>query len=462
MVPPKLLVAAGLLTLSLVAAVPAAAVTPGEDEGPPSTREPAREPGDSSSGANEHAVLRTSGGEVVLMPTARLQVDAAFFPRQTPKSGAYLRRARVGLAGWLSHLFYFDVAIDMTPLPPEGAGSVAPSALATADAFVAFAPPGDRFIVQAGQFDAPFTLENRTSDAYTPFIERSMAVRTLGVPRNKEVGVMAHGLVAGMFYYSAGLFNGEGPGYRNLDNQPDAIGRLVLAPFGARSASIGGSAWYGRHVLGAAFPVQATAGGLQFINPRWSNTADLEMREQGRVMAFAGELSVPIGNRFGLRAEGVFKKQDLSEVDVSAGPGGPIEPRGDASLQGIAGYGEAWVWLVGDGRLLPVPGLQLPVRPERRSRFEDRPFDPGLMFVLRGELLKEDVTSNLPTLGNPNRATTRVVSGSLGLNYWRGRLVRFSLNYTGNYWSGTSETIKTLAVDGVLEHEVLLRFALSL
>lgn len=177
-------------------------------------------------------------------------------------------------------------------------------------------------------------------------------------------------------------------------------------------------------------------------------------------MAFAGELNVPIARRFGIRAEGVFKRQDLVEAEVSVD--GPALTVGTASLQGIAGYGELWVWLAGDERLLPVPGLQLPVRPERRPRFEDRPFDPGLMFILRGELLKEDITSNQPTLGNPNRATTRVISGTAGLNYWRGRLVRFSINYTGNYWSGTSEIVKTLAANGKLEHEVLLRFALSL
>jgi hypothetical protein len=414
-------------------------------------------------GGSERPFIRTPGGDVVLMPSARLQIDAAFFPRQTPKSGAYLRRARVGLSGWLARLFYFDLSIDMTSAPPGGAESVAPSALSPSDAIIAFAPPGDRFILQAGQFDAPFTLENRTSDAYTPFIERSMAARSLGVPRNKEIGVMAHGILGGLFYYSAGLFNGEGPGYRNLDNQPDAVGRLALFPFGPRGLTVGGSGWYGRHVQGARFPIQATPGGLQFINPRWLNGAGMtnEMREQGTVMAFGGELSVPIARRFGLRGEGVFKRQDLVEADVS-NAGGPLITLGNARLEGIAAYGEMWVWLVGDDRLLPVAGLQLPVRPERRSRFEDRPFDPGLMFVLRGEILKEDITSNQTTLGNPNRATTRVVSGTAGLNYWRGRLVRFSINYTGNYWSGTSETIKTLAAAGKLEHEVLLRFALSL
>jgi hypothetical protein len=236
-------------------------------------------------------------------------------------------------------------------------------------------------------------------------------------------------------------------------------------PFGPRGVTVGGSGWYGRHVQGPTLPIQATPGGLQFINPRWVNgqatPVTLEMREQGPVMALAGELSVPIARRFGLRAEGVFKRQDLVEAEVSTTAGTWLT-RGNASVEGIAAYGEMWVWLAGDDRLLPVPGLQLPFRPDRRPRFEDRPFDPGLMFTLRGEILKEDITSNQTTLGNPNRATTRVVSGTAGLNYWRGRLVRFSINYTGNYWSGTSETIKTLAAANKLEHEVLLRFALSL
>ena len=83
---------------------------------------------------------------------------------------------------------------------------------------------------------------------------------------------------------------------------------------------------------------------------------------------------------------------------------------------------------------------------------------------MRGEVLKEDVS--IPTeqqiYGDPNKATTRVVSGTAGVNYWRGRLVRLSLNYTVNYWSGTSETIKAQRALGPLEHELLLRFALSL
>ena len=113
---------------------------------------------------------------------------------QTPKSGAFVRRARVELRGWLGRLFYFDVSGDFAPEPVAGT-DVAPSALPATDNYLAFAPFGDRLIVQAGQFDVPFTLENRTSDAYTDFIERAMVARSLGAPRNKEVGVMVHGLL---------------------------------------------------------------------------------------------------------------------------------------------------------------------------------------------------------------------------------------------------------------------------
>jgi hypothetical protein len=420
-------------------------------------------------GFSDNAVyLRPPGDEVVVFPSARLQVDGAFFPRQTPKSGAYLRRARVGLRGWLGRLFYFDVSTDFAPPPADALANpdaVAASVLPAADNFIAFAPFGDRLIIQAGQFDAPFTLENRTSDAYTDFIERSMAVRALGVPRNKEIGVMVHGLLGEVFYYSAGAFNGEGPEFRNADNQPDAIGRVVVAPLGGRGGvfrrvAIGGSGWYGRHALGPMFSAQATPGGVRFVGPRWATgqgtPRTLEMREHGTIVAAAGELSLPIGTRFGLRAEGVWKRQELTEADVAA----PMVPISAARLDGLAGYGELWLWLLGSELQLPAPGVQLPLRADRGGGA--RKLADGVMLAVRGEFLKEDLTSDVPTLGNPTRATTRVVSGTVGLNYWHGALVRVSVNYILNNWSGTSETVKTLKAQGAFQHELMLRFAMSL
>jgi hypothetical protein len=391
--------------------------------------------------------LRSRDGGIILFPGGRLQVDSAFFRQQTPKSGAFIRRARVELRGWLGALFYFDVSGDFAPGPVPGT-DVAPSAMPAADAYLALAPFGDRLIVQAGQFDVPFTLENRTSDAYTDFIERAMVARSLGAPRNKEVGVMAHGLLGdGRFYYSAGLFNGEGPEFRNIDNQSDTIGRLVATPFARTDRwwsgwSIGGSFWYGNHVLGPTAPVQATPGGMVFFEPHWTSgqTAprSFELHEQGTVTAFGGELNLPLGDRLGLRGEVVWKRQHLSEDDTSQGLTTPV---GDATLDGLGGYGELWLWLLGNDSLLPGPGLELAVR---------------------GEVLKENLTSSNHALGDPGIATTRVTSGTVGVNYWRGRFVRLSANYIVNEWSGTSITVMELAAGQKLEQELLLRFAMSL
>ena len=410
-------------------------------------------------------VWRSRGGELALSPGGRLQVDAAFFPKQTPKSGAYLRRARLELRGWVGDSFAFLVGGDFAPQPPPGA-QVAPSMLPAADDYVAFAPYGDAVIAQAGQFDVPFTLENRTSDTETDFIERAMTARTLGAPRNKDVGAMVHGLlVDGRLYYAAGLFNGEGPGFRNLDNQADAIGRLALFPFAAapgpwRGISVGGSAWHGNHVLGPEAPVQATPGGKVFFQSRWPLGAGLPggaVHEQGTIEAFAGELNVPIGERFGLRGELVWKKQNLADGNLDAA--GNFSPAGTATLDGIAAYGELWFWVLGNQQNRPTPGLELPLRlaPDAAPLLED-----GLMVALRGEILKEDLNSQVAILGDPAIATTRVVSGTAGVNYWRGRFIRVSANYVLNQWSGTSETIQTLEAAGRWEHEVLLRFALSL
>ena len=409
-------------------------------------------------------VWRSHGGELTLAPGGRLQVDAAFFPKQDPKSGPYIRRARVELRGWVGDTFAFVLGGDFAPPPPAGA-EVAPSVLPAADDFLAYAPLGDALILQAGQFDVPFTLENRTSDADTDFIERAMTARTLGAPRNKDVGAMAHGLLGdGRLYYAAGLFNGEGPGFRNLDNQADAIGRLVWAPLAAgdgpwRRLSIGGSAWRGNHVLGPETPVQATPGGVAFFHATWPLGPGLPggaVHEQGRTQAFAGELNVPLGERLGLRGEVVWKKQTLVDGTLDATGFVPV---GAATLDGIAAYGEVWFWVVGDPHLHPVPGQELPRRP---TPAPEPALRDALMVALRGEVLKEDLTSQASMLGDPAIATTRVVSGTAGVNYWRGRFVRVSANYVLNQWSGTSETVQKLAAAGRWEHEVLLRFALSL
>jgi hypothetical protein len=444
------------------AAVPAAPAP----EPPPGPHEPL------AGFAGERAFLRSAGNEVVLFPSLLLQVGGGFFPQaDNLRNGFSLRRARVELAGWMGPMFYFDLAGDFAP----GADPAAANGRVPTDAYVAFAPFDDLFIVQAGQFDAPFSFENRTLEAYTPFIERSLAVRTLAVPNNKDLGLMAHGTdAARTFTYSGGVFNGDGPGLRNADNRVDVIGRVSAAPLARtsvellREASLGVSAWYGQHVSGRPFPTQTTPGGFVFFDPKWTMgqtmgqmaPVTLDLLENGQTVTLGGELNVPIGHQFGVRGEGFYKTQSLAESSVAADGTPTSAPLGRATLQAVGGYGEAWAWLLGDDRQLPRPGFELPTR---LGRLAEPPAQHGVMVTARGEVVKEDLTSTQNLLADPNLGTTRLVSASLAVNYWYGRRVRASVDYSISFFSGKTENITAIiATTGTSEQELLLLLAMGL
>ena len=78
------------------------------------------------------------------------------------------RPRRADAAGWAGSSTSSCRPISRRRRPcPANPDAVAPARSPRPTTTSRFAPSGDRFIVQAGQFDAPFTLENRTSDAYT-------------------------------------------------------------------------------------------------------------------------------------------------------------------------------------------------------------------------------------------------------------------------------------------------------
>jgi hypothetical protein len=429
-------------------------------ERPPGPRDPL------AGFAGERAFLRSPGNEVVLYPGLRLEVGGAFFPRQQPRSGFALRRARVELAGWMGPLFYFDLAGDFA----VGAEPLAPHGTPPADAYAAFAPAGDLFILQVGRFDVPFSLENRTPEGDAPFLERSLVGRALGAPFRKDVGVMVQGADdARSFHYALGVFNGDGPDLRNADDQVDFIGRVVGAPFARtsvdslRAASLGVSAWYGQRRDAQPFLPQTTPGGYVVFDPTWTTRGNapmsLALHQNGSTVALGGELNLPLSHVFGARGEFFYKQQNLTEDSLGASGALPTT-LGRAKLQALGGYGEAWVWLMGDDRQLPRPGLELPTR---LGRVADAPPAHGVTLAVRGEVLKEDLTSTQAILGDPNVATTRVLGAAGTITYWYGRRVRASLVYalTGLY--GTTEKVRDdVATNGTFEHELLIAAAMAL
>lgn len=420
------------------------------------------------------AFLRSADGEFVLLPSGRLQIDGYSYKSDnpTPHGGFLIRRARAELGGWIGGWFYFNVAGDFAAGAPGGANPVAQANAATTDDFVALAPFGDKAILQVGQFDAPFTLENRTSDKYFDFMERSITVRAFGAPTNKEMGAMIHGIHPDkLFYYSAGVFNGDGQNYKNADGKFDLIGRAWVAPLALTSIdalhaiTIGGSLWLGKRENALPAATQSTQGGFAFWKPSWSTTNALgvavpyELHQNGDLTAWALELDAPIAHKYGVRAEYVHRQQDLATNDVSK----PDKQTagGVAALKGDSVYGQAWLWLIGDDKIIGAPGLQLPGRLKKFGTTAPR---HGLMLALRLEHLSETVTEAPETallmLGDKVAGKTEVTSLQAGVNYWYSKRFRATLNYGFNHFGGDAPAITGLKAKD--EHELSFRLGIAL
>lgn len=438
------------------------------------------------------AFVRSPDNLFVLMPSLLLQVDGVALPHPTeqmPSSALRVRRARLGVDGWVGSRLFFSVSGDFAA-SNAGWGERKPRTfLGDSDAYVGVAPFGDRVILQAGQFDAPFTLENRTADKHLDFMERSLTVRALGQPANKEVGVMVHGLPLGhrLVYASLGVFNGDGGDIANADRNLDFMGRLTVAPFvpvggffpegkavppivrAFENVTVGGSLWLGKRDEGSglAYP-QSTPGGFGFFMPTWTGPAGrtLELRQNGLVRGYAAELNVPIAHRLGARFELVRKTQGLTEIDAAAASASNLVGR--TKLEGWSYYLEAWAWVLGDDRIVGEPGLELPYRLSKRA---DPPPDHGLMIALRLDDLDETLTCTCTPGGdsnpnrNPNVGKTHVVSPVLGINYLYTRRFRATVNYALSLVHGTTATVAGgwQANGGrAIEREMLFRLGMEL
>jgi hypothetical protein len=423
------------------------------------------------------AFLRSPDNGFIIFPTGRLQVDTYLFTGKDklPNDTFLLRRARLELTGWIGGLAYFSIAGDFAQGPPAGAVPAAPSNIATTDDYVALAPYKNLVILQVGQYDAPFTLENRTSDKYFDFMERSITVRSFGIPDNKEIGAMVHGFNDDRnFYYSLGVFNGDGQNFKNIDNQADWMGRAWIAPLSfmgdgpLHDVEIGGSFWTGDRSNTLALTSQTTQGGFTFFNagtftatPTGASAAEtIQLRQVGRLKSFAGELNAPIDHKYGVRGELVWKSSPLSEENIASSGAGTI--LGGANLRGYSMYGEAWLWLLGDDRII---GDQQGLEPFARfKKFGVKPVQDGVMLAFRYEHLDESLTEDSNTqllkLGNKAVGKTKVDVAEVGLNYWRSKRFRATVNYVYNHFGGNAPAITALPSSH--EQELLFRLAVAL
>jgi hypothetical protein len=420
--------------------------------------------------------VRSRDGAFTLFPSARMQVDAyayspAFEAPGQPRATVFLRRLRPELLGSL-----FNGRVDFmltgdfaAPINNQG----------TTDAFLVF-NLHDWAHVQVGQFDVPFTMENRTSDRVIDFMERSFVVRNLGTAP-KEPGLMVWGGPANrLFYYSVGLFNGDGFNVRNLDNAFDVVGRVFLRPFAGRPTSL-----LARAQLGASFSTgqhRDTNQPFGFLNPQLGQPAGwfsiqsgypffrssytgadghgtaIGVVSQGGVTRVAGELNLPLG-RFGLRAEAILLKANVIETYLASG----VPLRGGGTLDGFGAYGQVSYWPVGSAGMLSDPGIGSMPRVDLRNLTP--PDTLGIQLVGRFEYSALDYqpgpTLNVNQLG-PSQVAGRYTywSAGLGANFWWTRHLRLTLNYLIHHIDGATANLP--APGQQFLHELGLRAAVAL
>lgn len=449
--------------------------------------------------------LRSRDSNFVFYPNGRLNIDAFFFPNrgevrsgvtqdgvndQRPRDTIFIRRARAEFNGTVLKHFDYMLAGEFASIP------IMFQSAQISDVFVNvnYTPWAN---IQIGQFDAPFTLENRTVDKYIDFMERSITVRSFAVPMNKEIGVMVHGLAPQRFLrYELGVFNGDGGNVRNPDNHFDVIGRAYFAPLALLTRAsatrwlseiwVGGSFWFGQRVDVPydAFPPLSSNAAVVFVPPVFGNGNRLV--PNGQILKWAIEVNVPIGP-IGWRFELVRSERDgigiYRPMATDAANNVPLSRALSANInrRGTSFYLQMWYWILGSPSMLPTPGQEIPQRWAGFKKGKES-FPIGLYVSARYERMfaeHEEIPQEGLSLSDEQRAilgNVSVDSFGLAVNLWLSRHVRFSANYFLNYLDGNMPVISgdvrfppagplmqpTYPFYRTPEHEVLFRAAFAL
>lgn len=300
--------------------------------------------------------------------------------------------------------------------------------------------------LQLGQFDAPFTLENRTSDKYLPFMERSLAVRSLGIPTNKELGAMLWGENEGRhIFYSAGVFGGDGQNRLNVDNRADAMARVFAHPLSThggplKDLQLGTSLRYGERqpsFVDYDYSPMTTQGGYAFWSPVYKGSKGFtHVLPSGRQLGLAGELRIPVGD-FDVTSELVYVDNRTREA-VEGFQASNTERLG--SLKGYAYYVELGYWPFGHRDLNGVPGYENPAHLDFKKPAPRMPLRAFQMLIKW-----EQFHAKYDSAGREGTADANNIDGSvkvdvlqLGVNYWATKHLRLSANYGVNMFPGSA------------------------
>lgn len=359
------------------------------------------------------------------------------------KGNLAFRRFILELAGSYKEKWFFWIGGNFAPSTLDFNQNPQSNALVY-DGFVGYeVDPLLRF--QIGQFNTPFTMENVTSSRWLDLMERSLTVRTLGAPYNKDLGLMAWGTApSGLFDYQLGVFGGDGMNRPSVDNRVDVIGRALVRPLSNREDAlgklhVGGSFRWGRRDPDYVFydaPAMTTPGGYAYWSPVYGKGAtETHVLPANQQFAAAAELYVPF-DRVDLKSELVYLKEGRRESFVNA----LWDNERYGNLSGFGGYAQIAVWLIGTPRVNGHPGtypaVKAPKTPVTIS-------PTGLQLAIRGEMLrlKYDSNDGTPTLdkGFLDKQTDKITVNAYqaALTYWATKHVRITAEYSLYHFPGT-------------------------
>jgi hypothetical protein len=389
-------------------------------------------------------------------------------PGSTVNNGFFLRRARLELAGEFYQTWQWQVGAEFssstsidnaaatqntptcTPNPATGAlpcaNQVNPVENATVkplptDVFVNFGPlPWAN--LQVGQFYLPFTLENRISDNTTPFLERSIAVRNLGAPLQRDIGAMFWGESPDhLLYYAVAFLNGDGPNRINVDTRYEVSGRAVLRPFATSTTSptkwaqIGFSARQSSADptrVGYDLPSLTTQDGFAFWKPTYRDSFNrlIHIMPSTGQWALAGDVYVPIEN-FDFTGEFIYAVDNTREAVDGYQLSNFTQRLGD--LKGYGWYAQAAYWIIGDHDIIGYPSYGRPVHIDLKA--PQRSHVQGLQVLAKFEQLRLDYQGN-ERGGSLDSKTPNgeinVDTVEFGLSYWATKHLRIGFNYDLN------------------------------
>ncbi|MCC6552687.1 MAG: hypothetical protein IT372_06645 [Polyangiaceae bacterium] len=432
-------------------------------------------------GWNGNFFLRDPNDYFRLYPKGRLQADFySFFGSGVSDVKAadggnalqprfFLRRARLSLAGEFLKRWSFELETEFGGQPvanPNGRAQTAASRagedptaetarFAAVQAPAASASLNDAWInynvipqlnFVLGQFTAPFSLENATSDNWTVLPERSIATRAFGFPTNRELGAMAWGEIADkMLVYGVGVFQGDGINRPGIDAKPDFIGRVFARPLGGNKesplakAQLGVSVHHGdrdQEYVGYDYPAIRTGQGYGLWEPVYVDGSGRRVHviPSGPQNAFGAELRLPI-KIVDLRAELYYLSKGTRE-SIEGYELTNTERLGE--MKGISWYAQLSIWPLGDAFVTGDPGftprpthvdLEKPAGKPTKG-LELVALISGINATYDGAAREGAYDPRTP--GSPEGRGTdiKVLQLGFGANYWYTKNVRATVSYS--------------------------------